>query len=275
MVVEMSCTWAVALNRSPYRVKLCHYVGSAFLCLICLTYIFIALVCYDDCIESGEQIEGSGVFRLDSIVLCLFWVLLSAGFHRAAYSFGSSLSDVESIVASTLRRVDFLAVVCTWVFGLRFALWTWGTYVYNFLGYCGKIPCQDQSWQITFNNIFYPTFYYTVPEVVASLTLVMVLSPYRREQSSTEPAAAPMSDVDVMRKSMSMSRSNFIHSGMMEEAFISGASRSANFDYLQYLRCLIRVDFHQFLMYSTRSMAQPNTRDVSRSRESYDVSFSN
>ena len=124
--------------------------------------------------------------KLDVILLCAVFVVLAGRFSLSARQFSRSLrvntshgrGSLNPVVLHTIKRVELLSLVCTLVFGLRFLLWAWGALVFDF-----KV-LQLQGFSLWLENALYPTCYYTLPEVVASVALLLVLAPYQRPDDS-------------------------------------------------------------------------------------------
>jgi len=124
-------------------------------------------------------------FGIDSVVVMWLFFFFALGFYIYSRAFRKRLAfagDERSLVKAheTLRKVNEVSLLCSGFFLLRALLFSFGAFVWNLEIIPLTTFVEDMDY------IFYPTFYYTLPDVVSFIALLRIMTPNEGRQSKKQ-----------------------------------------------------------------------------------------
>jgi len=176
IAMEWGLLWASLRGQGRAR-RVIHILSWALMFFVCgtaiamvvLTLLFPDTRRYDE----GGFIRAIPTILNNSVFLLMGFGLAWQG--RTFHVFFAQTPDTREKrrAARTLRRIVGLSVVCALMFFLRALAQLHGLLVYDF-----KVVPRTET-QEMINHILFPTMYHTLPELIPSVVLVLVLAPNR------------------------------------------------------------------------------------------------
>jgi hypothetical protein len=174
IAMEWGLLWASLRGQDSAR-RVIYIVSWLLMLFVCGTAIamVVLILLFPD---SREYSEPGLVRAIPTILNNSIFLLVGFGLAwqgRTFHVFFEETPDTREKrrAARTLRRIVGLSAVCALMFLLRALAQLHGMLVYD-MEVLPKTAMQE-----TINEILFPTMYYTLPELIPSVVLVLVLAP--------------------------------------------------------------------------------------------------
>jgi len=175
--MEWACLFAFIRRDETYRIRRFWLIGTATL----FTTEAVYVACHYT-IESLND-EENALWNIDILVLIASYFVIGLTFYIYGMKVNSQIEAAEQVMgvgaAETLKKVRVVALVCTVIFAMRFAVWLLGTLMFDWNVIAHTTVLMD------IDEIVYPTFYYTIPDVIPSVCVLAVLTPSERNDGAT------------------------------------------------------------------------------------------
>jgi len=172
--VEWVSLWMTLSGNDPHRFRVVAFYFSSLFFLVQLFYILLAWM-------QNAWADDANYYSLDTLASMMAFTILSFIFFLYGTKIIQKLrSSSEEASRQILQKVTLVAKLCTSCFAFRTLFWIYGSLAVTF-GVLGDSPAID-----IFSQIFYPTFLYTIPEIVSSFALLYIMIPHPDENEKPE-----------------------------------------------------------------------------------------
>jgi len=181
--LEWVTLWTTLSGKDPRKFRIVALAVMSFLLLIQALFIIFFWVSQNQNLDFYNHSWGGNI---DQIAISFYSFLVAVLFLIYGQQFSGHMKTVTQLSHATsntkmrlsLKKVNYVSLLCTLSFAIRFVFWLYGTLVYEV-----KIVPRG-SVEAAIDQALYPTMWYTVPDIVPSLALLKVLCPNYKDRNS-------------------------------------------------------------------------------------------
>jgi hypothetical protein len=183
VAVEWAALFIALRDKDPAIMRL----TSFFLCGL-LVFLQVVAMCLAPFYPVDWSPDSNSVwYSVDIWLIAVLFFLTSSLFFISGMKFGRGLDNLVSLpqrdekIKFTLKKVNYTALICTIIFGIRFLSWAYGSLVFDLY------LVDEKQWMWDIDQVLYPTVHYTLPDIIPDVVLLLLLSPNASEYVQTTP----------------------------------------------------------------------------------------